>query len=73
MFFMKKKNNRNIHKYLKIIKQIETVRSKNNKNWMDLYRLAFAIAPEESIKIIKKILQRDSEVTSLAKKLTKVI
>jgi hypothetical protein len=71
MFFMKKKNNRNIHKYLKIIKQIETVRSKNNKNWMDLYRLAFAVAPDESVKIIKKILSRDKSVSKLAEKLIK--
>ena len=48
--------NKNIKKYLAIIKQIEKVRSKNNKNWMDLYRLAFAVAPNESVKIIKKIL-----------------
>ena len=26
--------------YLKIVKQIELARSKNNKNWMDLLRLA---------------------------------
>ena len=38
---------------------------------MDLYRLAFAVAPNESIKIIKKILKKDTEVTSLAKKLIK--
>ena len=53
-----KRNNKNIKSYLAIIKQIETVRSKNNKNWMDLYRLAFAVAPDESVKIIKKILSR---------------
>ena len=44
--------------YLKIIKQIENVRSKNNKNWMDLYRLAFSKAPKQSIEIIKKILKK---------------
>ena len=38
--------NQKIKKYLKIIKQIEKVRAKNNKNWMDLYRLAFSIAPD---------------------------
>ena len=43
--------NKNIKKYLAIIKQIEKVRSKNNKNWMDLYRLAFAVAPDESVEI----------------------
>ena len=66
---MKKKNK--INSYLKIIKQIETVRAKNNKNWMDLYRLAFKIAPDESVKIIKKILSKDMTVSNLAKKLIK--
>ena len=50
-----KKNNTKIKKFLAIIKKIEKVRSKNNKNWMDLYRLSLAVAPEQSIKIIKKI------------------
>ena len=63
--------NKNIKKYLAIIKQIEKVRSKNNKNWMDLYRLAFAVAPTESVKIIKKILARDKSVSKLAEKLIK--
>ena len=40
-------------KYLKVINEIEKVRSKNNKNWMNLYRLAFSKAPKESINIIK--------------------
>ena len=68
-----KKNLKNtkIKKYLAIIKQIEKVRSKNNKNWMDLYRLAFAVAPDESVKIIKKILSRDKSVSKLAEKLIK--
>ena len=68
---IKKRNNKNIKSYLAIIKQIETVRSKNNKNWMDLYRLAFAVAPDESVKIIKKILSRDKSVSKLAEKLIK--
>jgi hypothetical protein len=63
--------NKNIKKYLAIIKQIEKVRSKNNKNWMDLYRLAFAVAPDKSVKIIKKILSRDKSVSKLAEKLIK--
>jgi hypothetical protein len=68
---MNKKKNIRIKSYLKIIKQIEKVRSKNNRNWMDLYRLAFAVAPDQSIRIIKKILKKDTEVTNLAKKLIK--
>ena len=62
---------KNINSYLAIIKQIEKVRTKNNKNWMDLYRLAFEVAPNESVKIIKKILARDESVSKLAKKLIK--
>ena len=68
---MKAKIKKNKDKYLKIIKQIELVRAKNNKNWMDLYRLAFAAAPEESISIIKKILSRDRSVSKLAERLIK--
>ena len=60
-----------IKSYLRIIRQIENVRSKNNKNWMDLYRLAFAVAPNESVKIIKKILAKDKSVSKLAEKLIK--
>tara|TARA_Y100000816_G_C25997910_1_gene521294 strand:- start:768 stop:971 length:204 start_codon:yes stop_codon:yes gene_type:complete len=65
------KKKKKIKSYLSIIKQIERVRSKNNKNWMDLYRLAFAVAPNQSISIIKKILKRDMEITKIAKKLIK--
>jgi len=67
---MKKKNTR-INKFIAIIKKIENVRSKNNKNWMDLYRLSLAVAPDQSIKIIKKIIARDKSVTKLAEKLIK--
>ena len=71
MLKSKKIKKTNIQKFLSIISQIEKVRSKNNKNWMDLYRLSLSIAPEESIKIIKKIIARDRSVTKLAEKLIK--
>ena len=66
--FMKKNK---LKSYLLLIKQIEKVRAKNNKNWMDLYRLAFSKAPQESIKIVKRILKKDITVSALAKKLIK--
>jgi hypothetical protein len=66
---MPKKNVNN--DYLQIIKKIEKVRAKNNKNWMDLYRLAFSKAPSEAIRIIKKILKKDKDVSKLAEKLLK--
>ena len=36
---------------------------------MDLYRLAFEVAPERSIEIIKKILKEDKAINNLAKRL----
>ena len=34
--------------YNSIIDNIEKIRSKNNKNWMDLVRLAYKYAPKEA-------------------------
>ena len=64
-----KSKKKNIKKYLDLIKKIEFVRSRNNKNWMDLYRLAFEVAPERSVEIIKKILKEDKAINNIAKKL----
>ena len=41
---MKNKN------YLKIINQIEKIRSKNNVNWMNILRLAFKLDPQRQKK-----------------------
>ena len=60
-----------IKDYLKIIKKIEKVRAKNNKHWMDLYRLAFKVDPESAAKIVTKIISKDQTVTKLAEKLIK--
>ena len=68
---MKSKLNYKLKKNLKIIKKIEQLRAKNNKNWMDMYRLAFSVAPEKSVEIVKKILKKDIKLSSLAKKLLK--
>ena len=37
--------------YLKIIKQIEKIRSKNNVNWMNILRLAFKLDPVNAKKL----------------------
>ena len=37
--------------YKKIISQIESVRKKNNKNWMDILRIAFENNPKGTSKI----------------------
>ena len=62
---------KNYKSSIKIINKISSIRSKNNKNWMDLYRLAFEVKPEKAVKIIKRILLKDRTVTKLAQKLLK--
>ena len=57
--------------YLKIINSIEKVRRKNNKNWMDILRLAFAAEPKKTAKIFSKIYKEDKLISKLARKLTK--
>ena len=60
---MKKKN------YKKIINKIESTRRKNNKNWMDILRLAFKYSPVEASKILSEIYKEDKNISVLAKKL----
>jgi len=55
----------------KIFKDIESIRSKNNKNWMDLLKLSYESQPKKTFKIISQILKKDQKLISLAKKLKK--
>lgn len=59
------------NKKLKIIDQIENTRKKNNKNWMDILRIAFEKAPEETSLIMSNIYKDDSKISKLVKKLAK--
>jgi hypothetical protein len=56
---------------LKLINNIEIIRRKNNKYWMDLLRLAFKSSPKEAKKIIKKINDNDKKISSLLGRLCK--
>jgi hypothetical protein len=58
-----------IENYLKIIDEIEKVRTRNNVNWMDILRLAFIHAPEDAKELMKKINTADDEISELLKKL----
>lgn len=53
----------------KIIDKIEKTRSKNNKNWMDVLRLAFDSSPVKASKILSEIYKEDKKISSLAKTL----
>ena len=56
-----------IEHYLKIIDEIEKIRTKNNVNWMDVLRLAFIHAPEEAKKLMKKIKKKTAESLNFSK------
>ena len=57
--------------YSKIIDEIEKVRKKNNKNWMDLLRLAFKLDSKNTRIIVKEIFKQDKKISSLSNKLVK--
>ena len=57
--------------YLKIIDEIEKVRTKNNINWMDVLRIAFRSSPGEARKLMIRINRSDDEVSRLFKKFSK--
>jgi len=57
---------------VKIISQISNIRSKNNKNWMDLLKLAFKKDPKTSAKILSRITKFDQQISKLTKKLHKL-
>tara|TARA_B110000977_G_scaffold123703_1_gene158598 strand:- start:12371 stop:12583 length:213 start_codon:yes stop_codon:yes gene_type:complete len=64
---MKKKINKKFA--ANIFNKIENTRKKNNKNWMDLLRLAYFAEPKKTYAILARILSKDSELVKLSKKL----
>jgi len=65
LLYMKNNN------YLKIIDQIEKIRSKNNVNWMNVLRLAFKLDANQAKKIMQKINYDDKKISQLLNKLSK--
>lgn len=49
----------------RIIDQVQAMRSKNNKLWMDLLRLASKYAPQKTTEVLKKINANDKKISSL--------
>ncbi len=50
------------------IDDIQKIRTKNNELWMDILRLAFKHAPEESKDIMKQITENDKKVSEITAK-----
>ncbi len=60
------------NKSLRIIDKIQKIRQKNNRNWMNLLRLAFKKDPKNASKILSKITSMDKQISSLTAKLQKI-
>ena len=67
---MKKKIKKKIKKGLMLINKIQKIRSKNNKNWMDLLRLSLKLDFKTTAKFLKDIVSDDKKISDLAKKFT---
>ena len=59
----------NVEEKLKLIDEIESIRTKNNVNWMDLLRLAFKVAPDEAKILVRRINEDDKRISELIAKL----
>ncbi len=51
---------------LEIIDDIQNIRKKNNVNWMDILRIAFTYAPEETREVFKRITSDDNKINELS-------
>ena len=48
----------------------KNIRKKNNKNWMNVLRLAFKHSPKKAAKIMSEIYLEDNKIGKLVKKLS---
>ena len=53
----------------RIIRDIQIVRARNNKLWMDILRLAFREAPKEAVAVMRQISKNDQEINKLSAEL----
>jgi|TARA_B110000003_G_C16537473_1_gene491311 hypothetical protein len=67
-----KKNEKKIKEGLILVNHIQKIRSKNNKNWMDLLRLSLKLDFNTTSKILKEICKDDKRISSLAQKIFKL-
>ena len=62
--------NKNIEYYLKVVDEIEKVRTRNNVNWMDILRLSIRHAPDEAIELLTKVNSEDEKISELFNKIS---
>ena len=63
-----KRNQSKIKEGLNLVNQIQKIRSKNNKNWMDLLRLSLKLDFNSTSKILKEICKDDKKFLLLLRK-----
>lgn len=51
------------------INRIQSIRAKNNGNWMDLLRLAFKHDPKGAAAIMARIFKDDAEISAVVAEL----
>lgn len=52
-----------------LVDEIEFIRKRNNRRWMDILRIALATRPVETKAILRSINESDGEITTLLKKI----
>ena len=55
---------------LNLIDEIESTRSQNNVNWMNLLRVVAVEAPDKLVEITSRINESDDKISSLFKRLS---
>ena len=68
---MKKIKDKKINRAIILLDKIQKIRSKNNKNWMDIVRLSIKLDYKKTSKLIKEIYKQDTKISQLAKKIYK--
>lgn len=54
-----------------LINKMEQIRANNNRNWMDIVRLAIKLDPIETKKIIGEIVEHDRKIANVLEELAK--
>ena len=67
-----KKNHKNLKKSYILVNEIQKIRSKNNKNWMDLLKLSLKLDYKNTSKILKEIVRHDKDISYIADKISKL-
>lgn len=62
----------NYKKTLKLVDQIQKIRSNNNESWMAILKLALKKDPKNTSKILSKIYKDDKKISNIAKKILKI-